>query len=66
MSDEGYWFPVLRANLPRHLDPNAGPVARCDRCHRSTWDEAAVGNVCGMPQPDGVRCTGALQMVTAL
>jgi hypothetical protein len=64
MTGEG-WFPASAANLPRHLALSAGPLGRCDKCGRSTWEPSAVGNVCKMLQPDGGRCAGTLRPVDA-
>ena len=32
----------------------------CDRCGRKSWAEARTAP-CGMPQPDGSRCTGTFR-----
>lgn len=39
-------------------DPLANPLARCDRCGRSTWAPSEVGAVDEMTQPSGLACGG--------
>jgi len=43
--------------LPAHLR-EAAPYLICDSCGRKSWAIDALGEACGMPQPNGVRCQG--------
>lgn len=45
---------------PAYLRDDSPPLARCTGCGRSTWSAAALGTVCGMPQPEGPPCEGTM------
>jgi hypothetical protein len=47
--------------LPSHL-ADIAPSRRCDRCGRQAFTQTAFGNECGMPQPDGSRCSGRFEV----
>lgn len=49
----------LNASLPYHLRDDVPPLGYCSWCHRKTWSEAE-GEVCEVPQPDGIRCPGVI------
>lgn len=36
------------------------PCAQCTECGRKTWTEKEVNKICGMSQPDGMRCSGRM------
>jgi hypothetical protein len=43
--------------LPEHLCDTA-PCQRCSRCGRATYTKTAFGSVCGLTQPNGLKCDG--------
>jgi hypothetical protein len=59
MNDD-HALPIDQSGWPEHLRDDA-PSQQCDGCGRRTWDTAAFGDRCFMPQPGGPPCGGTFR-----